>query len=358
MANREISEAELRAMLKPRRTPPQPVRKSRQWVVTDRDIAAFAKLLREKFPTMVFLRRKDADEQETEWHVLHCPACSGGYVYAVLPSEGWEAEAFCARPPHLRGSFPDTHFWMFGSRTPSFRTQKSGRVIEEREVSFMQGWHLRSDRETARFLRRVWRLSEKLATSRVKLIDAETGGTVHPELDRQWYGFDALAWCQQRLDRVLDGNCRPTDDWRMPDLPWYERRRRAVEHDVAAYWAGIDTLRDRIPLFSWPIGYRRSDGAMVTANDIGLDVEQLIPVAELDRARLAALVRKRWEAGEWKEFWRLGERMTLEKGIAELETEAADRRWSDFHRGVFDLEWAIELIRTAPEFSQYLKPKR
>lgn len=357
MADKKMSEAELRTLLKPRRLPPQPVTKGRQWVMSDRDIAAFVKLLRKAFPTIAFIRLVNAGEPDAKWELVPCPA-GRDEVYGVAGPEGWNAEEFCAQPRHLRGSLPETYFRFCGSGEPRVHTQDSGRVIENLHLSYMQASHLRSDREKARFLARVWRLSEKIATNRIKLVDKETGGTTYPSAkDGQWYGFDALAWCQQALNRVLDGHCRPTDDWVMPDSPHYDRRRRAVKLDIAAYWAGIDKLRDRIPLFSYPIGYRKSDGALVTANDIGLDVDQLIPVDELDRVRLAALIRKRWEAGEWNVYFTPDGPMTVEKAVAGLATENPRDGRSHFDLGVSKLEWAIKKLRIVPEFAQFLIPE-
>jgi hypothetical protein len=81
---------------------------------------------------------------------------------------------------------------------------------------------VRSDRAAARFLARVWRVSEKISTNKVREIDEDTGRTIWPRISGLWCGFDALRWCRESENRVLNWRYRPIDDWEMPDSPYYD----------------------------------------------------------------------------------------------------------------------------------------
>ena len=221
MESDELSEEALRAMLKPRRYPPQSRTKGRQWVMTSLDIRAFVRILRERFPSILFAA-PDRRDPDLPWNLLCQPWQSTREVYGVVPDDSWRGEKHEFRLSN--GSIVIGPYFRFERSGLAYfpeapKTQSDGNLRD----SYLQGGYMPSDRETARFLARVWRASEKITTNKVKEIDCETGRTIWPCITGgPWCGFDALRWCQQSDKRVLEGNCRPTDDWVMPDSPYYD----------------------------------------------------------------------------------------------------------------------------------------
>lgn len=225
MTDDELSEAELRRMLQPRRRPPQPVIKGRQWVMSERDIAAFVNILRERFPTIVFLKAEPVGDRCSKWELVPDPVRAAGDIYANIPDGDWDAEAYCAQPSQPWGSSPEKSFSFWGLYTPVIRKPNNGRIIECLSQGVVRGGHARSDRETARFLAQVWRITAKVSTNKVEVkeIDEATGRTVRSRrIPFLWYGFDALRWCLERENRVLEWHYRPPDDWEMPASPYYD----------------------------------------------------------------------------------------------------------------------------------------
>ena len=225
MTDEDLSEAALRKLLRPRRRPPQPVVKGRRWVMSERDIAAFVRILCERFPMIVFLKGKSAGERQTKWDLVPDPVGVHEKVYAVVPDGDWDAAEYCAQPRQPWGSSPEKSFSFWIPNGPFIHRLDSGRVIESLGQGTLGGGHAKSDRDTARFLAQVWRITAKVSTNKVEIkeIDETTGRTVGSRrIPLLWYGFDALHWCLERDNRVLDWCDRPPDDWEMPDSPYYD----------------------------------------------------------------------------------------------------------------------------------------
>lgn len=68
------------------------------------------------------------------------------------------------------------------------------------------------DKETARFLNAVWRISAKLSTNVLDIVDPETGAVTYKATRSMiWAGYHALDWCRADPRHFIDGNIRPTD---------------------------------------------------------------------------------------------------------------------------------------------------
>lgn len=93
MTDSDLNEAELRDLPKPRRRPPQPVVKGRQCVLSRRDIAAFLNIVRERFPTVVFLTGEVVGEGYTKWERVPDPVGARENIHPVVPDGDWDAEA-------------------------------------------------------------------------------------------------------------------------------------------------------------------------------------------------------------------------------------------------------------------------
>ena len=225
MADDELSEAELREMLQPRRRPPQPVVKGRQWLMSDQDIAAFVRIVRELFPAIVFLTAERVGERRIKWELVPDPVGVNEKIYAAVPEGDWNAGDFCAQDSQPLGCLPKKSFSFWANFGPYTEKLDSGHVIESLNQGTLGGGHARSDRDKARFLARVWRAAEKVSTNKVEVkdIDRETGRTIsNTRHTFIWFGFDALRWCLARENRMLEWRYRPTDDWEMPDTPYYD----------------------------------------------------------------------------------------------------------------------------------------
>jgi hypothetical protein len=99
-----------------------------------------------------------------------------------------------------------------------------------------------ADLQKPKLQRTVWRLLERIATNRLKLGTPHTNTLIRGN-DRLtmaeaapkngwglWAGHHALEWCAAGgVRRMLDGGCRPCDDWWPPQNAWYRALRRRVE---------------------------------------------------------------------------------------------------------------------------------
>ena len=214
----------IRDLLKPRRAPPSQHGKSRQWVTTEKDVRAFTRIIREKFPTVIFLYDEILDE------VTRQPVQIEGFehgitkeVYAVIPDGTWDPEKyFGSTQPLGVMTRPRRHFNMFVFTSAHKGRTPDGRTYEDLGESLLRGYFYKSDRDQIKFLASVWRAVGKLSTQTIKHMNFETGQVCDESTKRGWYGFDALRWCQESEDRVLLGCDRPTDDWTMPDSPYYD----------------------------------------------------------------------------------------------------------------------------------------
>jgi len=222
MAYEDMDEAALRSLLRPRRSPPLPVTKGKQWVMTDTDLAAFTRILRGRFPSIRFLETTDVmtDDGKKLRRPLEWPTDAEFEAYAIVPGDGLghKTEFRLTTGEVVRGPY----FRLRRCHLARWRDPQPPAVNGNLLESIMQGEHARSDGDAARFLARVWRAAEKISVNKVKMIDRETGATIWPRIHGPWCGFDALRWCREEENRVLNSSYRPTDDWVMPDSPYYD----------------------------------------------------------------------------------------------------------------------------------------
>lgn len=86
------------------------------------------------------------------------------------------------------------------------------------------GHYYGDDKPKAAFLRAVKRLSRKVTTDQVRLMNRD--GSVYNENGRgvgYRFGFAALRWAQNGSNRTLDHYAEPLPEWTFPeDHPWYQ----------------------------------------------------------------------------------------------------------------------------------------
>jgi len=218
MAENELDEAELRRLLRPRTRPPVPAVKGLQWYMTGVDYEALGRVLRERFPTILFYELIEPEVGPKYWKKITSLA-HAQTVDGLIPPPDWNVEELPADDLRMRQIRLCFTFW----RLPRAYTVEleSGHRIEYLRNCAMYANYMRSDVDTARFLGRVWRASEKITTKLVKEVDG-AGHTLNVERRYERFGFDALRWCQQDPIRRLGEHYRPTDDWTMPHSPYYD----------------------------------------------------------------------------------------------------------------------------------------
>jgi hypothetical protein len=73
--------------------------------------------------------------------------------------------------------------------------------------------YLKGDKEHLRFLNKVIRLTAKLTTNVVDILDRETGEVIrHSHCDMLWVGHHALDWCRADPARRIDEYIRPATE--------------------------------------------------------------------------------------------------------------------------------------------------
>lgn len=209
-------EVELRRLLRPRRQPPNPSVKGLQWVMTGADFEAFGRVLCESFPSIVFYEL--IGPRDCPQYRKITMLANATNILGFIPPPDWCAEDFPAGDPRVRKIKLRFTFWR--SNPTYSASNESGHRIEFLRDGAMYANYFRTDGDTARFLRRVWRASEKITTKLVKEVDL-AGRTLYVERQYDRFGFGALRWCQEDPMRRLNLRYRPTDDWSMPDSPYY-----------------------------------------------------------------------------------------------------------------------------------------
>ena len=182
-------------------------------------------LLRERFPEILFFIADEVGGNLCNWQPIDDPSrFHDREVWAFLP-EFETAHGGVFNPNTAPKRFQRKRFYFRGNTGISSWKFANGRETEFMSFGWLRANHLRTDKETARFLAAVWRISAKISTSHVKQMNPATGETLEEDRDMyiNRYGFDALRWCAERENRMLDFDCRPTDDWVMPQLPCYDQ---------------------------------------------------------------------------------------------------------------------------------------
>ena len=93
------------------------------------------------------------------------------------------------------------------------------------------------DAEGQAFVSKVWRISQKLMTNRMRVEWPHLGFVQGEGKVGGWAGHDALRWCSESPTRMLGGAWRPTLDWRFPDLDWY---RDIPDPDALRGWRRLE----------------------------------------------------------------------------------------------------------------------
>lgn len=144
-------------------------------------------------------------------------------ICASVPPPGWDWSAVHRAGNGFISGLPERSiaYWSCISMQP---TDASVRPATTNLVphTVLTGYYYRGDREQQAFLRRVWRLVDRITEREVKEIyrNGETKERVRPHMTR--FGHDALQWCQEDRERRLLNDYRPVDGWAMPESPWYE----------------------------------------------------------------------------------------------------------------------------------------
>lgn len=156
------------------------------------------------FPPPNWIPRFEAMDADATIHQLANPPIPG--LHVIRSKWSWGEK----RAPHAK--------WAF-----SLPTLLSGRIT----------CYFNPDSADDRaFQRRIWRLLDRLLTSRLRAEHVRSGTVYYDGLKggATWAGHHALEWCSQAPDRMLDGCRRPADDWCFPDDPWLlDLRRRVIE---------------------------------------------------------------------------------------------------------------------------------
>jgi hypothetical protein len=205
-------------------------RRCRYVIFLEPDEAIFTIALKDQFPDLTFM----AEHAKLFGGKRPCSSLAlsdSGLVWARVV-RGWAPDFYLhiVRSRWLWEDGPGRGAgrWAWDPPTPS-----TGSVFS----SYMPG-----DEAARRFVQRVWRIIELIATNRVKkghprgnelmggdrvlMIDVK-GGDI-------WCGHQALAWSQAGGNRtMLDGGFRPCDDWEMPHHPRYrDLMCRAMETEA------------------------------------------------------------------------------------------------------------------------------
>ena len=232
MSDDEMSEKELRALLKPRREPPQTRVTGRWCIFTEKDCRAFTLALREHIPDIAFLFETEDDAPDGHYRYFEVGGleeCASqrhqsATATVFVPETAQDAKRICAEPiPKGVGRVPSYSFYLILTTGTHWAKRRNGTPYEGRGLTNMFGNYYPSDRNKANFLRRIWRIAGKITHNRWDEFDRETGRRLISRNDLgRWCGFDALRWCQQSPDRMFEESYRTSADWTMPDSPYYD----------------------------------------------------------------------------------------------------------------------------------------
>ncbi|MCP4328448.1 MAG: hypothetical protein GY791_08430 [Alphaproteobacteria bacterium] len=104
------------------------------------------------------------------------------------------------------------------------------------EEGWITSWFDRDDLAEKAFVRKIWRILDKMTCRDYKVEYPHTGQALGDTISDVRAGHDALRWCGQGKARMLNGLWRPWDDWEFPNLPWYDGRE--VGDPPGVCWGG------------------------------------------------------------------------------------------------------------------------
>lgn len=194
--------------------------KSRLIAMNEADAEAFSVSLREAFPDIRFLRHDYWKRFEDGRTIFLRPPGLVVPYYSSLASPDDDFFLVWREPAGWR---PD---WQGPNKDGIYAIANEPRLqfvfdrcwlpqhLDSRSIPNGRIWarYEPGDKEHIRFLNQVWRLSQKLTTNILKIIDPQTGAVINPRCrDAIWAGFNALQWCREDPSRVIDENRRPVD---------------------------------------------------------------------------------------------------------------------------------------------------
>jgi hypothetical protein len=209
------------------------------------DEAVLTEALRREFPETVYLDRE-------AWEGSDVPICNSLVectehrqirIFAPDPSEpAWEPHSKPSLWPGLSwlANPPERNLWFIPSKWdwgPRYIQAKWAWDPPTLSEGWIWGGFWPEEKNQIAFIRRVWRIIERIATNRCKA--GHPVGNAMMNSDRiltsqvkgcfDWIGHHALEWSHDGGPRrMLDGKFRPCDDWMPPQDEWYQSLRREV----------------------------------------------------------------------------------------------------------------------------------
>ena len=183
------------------------------------DAKAFSECLREAFPNIrltnyqygsVEIRKGGrlyrVPKKNLQYFDSLAEGESGRFVVWLQP-EGWK--------PLWTGPNENDVFVISNEPTNQFVYESSHLNIpypDNLRCGRIWAYYKKVDKEHLRFLNRVWRISAKLTTNVVDVLDMKTLQVRYPSQKTMlWVGYHALDWCRAYPARTIDENVRPVD---------------------------------------------------------------------------------------------------------------------------------------------------
>jgi hypothetical protein len=167
-------EAALRAVLKPVPKIDSHRRRYRELGFTQADEVTFNRVLQEAFPGMFFLVEERNNGVRSWCYYENLTDHNKWTRYCCVPQPGWTFEYFMASDNKV-GRFPRLNFAYFGGVIVRFPHGRGRFPSAQLKPGAISGVYHAADTERARFIAKVWRLSQRIATNKVKIVDRYTG---------------------------------------------------------------------------------------------------------------------------------------------------------------------------------------
>jgi hypothetical protein len=145
----------------------------------------------------------------------------------------WPGLSWLATPPERNLWFIPSE-WDWGPRHILAKWAWDPPTLSE---GWIWGGFWPEDKNQIAFIRRVWRIIERISTNRYNaghplgnaMMNGDEALMAESKGGLTWIGHHALEWSRDGGPRrMLDGKFRPCDDWMPPQDEWYQSLRRAV----------------------------------------------------------------------------------------------------------------------------------
>ncbi len=197
---------------------PKMCSKGRLLCFNEADAHDFGEALRERFPRIRFrmfgytdlqCRPAAGEQPRLDIPLYESLGDSSEWRFLVwIEPEGWE--------PEWEG--PNKNNLMVITNKPvlQFVYDSSRRIPPPDGNNLRPGqiwaYYRADDKECARFLNAVWRISARLSTNVLDVLDRKTGKVNYKATRTMiWAGYHALDWCRADPAHFIDENIRPTD---------------------------------------------------------------------------------------------------------------------------------------------------